>query len=159
MQEFDYINSELQKHGFGDISVGGVGLDRLRKTAQLSLVSQHIPSLPALIQFLEITTNQEYLVRRIRDLEKGGCMSEFKWNGGGSYNEKEWDPSLPTDSAVSLGTAKLSLCGSRYMGCPVKQMGHMLTVASLVQNNPRAILFYPQLVFLFCHFNGLLNLQ
>lgn len=94
------MNEELQKLGFGDIAIGGVGLDRLRKTAQMSHVVQNIPSLSTLLQFLEITPNQEYLVKRIRELAKGGCMSDFKWNGGSSYNGKEWDYSLPTDSAV-----------------------------------------------------------
>lgn len=94
------MNEELQKHGFGDIAIGSVGLDRLRKTAQMSHVVQYIPSLSTLIQFLEVTPNQEYLVKRIRELAKGGCMSDFKWNGGSSHNGKEWDYSLPTDSAV-----------------------------------------------------------
>lgn len=98
--EFDSVNEELQKHGFGDIAIGSVGLDRLRKTAQMSHVVQYIPSLSTLIQFLEVTPNQEYLVKRIRELAKGGCMSDFKWNGGSSHNGKEWDYSLPTDSAV-----------------------------------------------------------
>lgn len=91
----------MQKHGFGDITIGGVGLDRLRKTAQMSHVVQYIPSLSTLIQFLEVTPNQEYLVKRIRELAKGGCMSDFKWNGGTTHNGKEWDYSLPTDSAVN----------------------------------------------------------
>lgn len=51
--------------------------------------------------FLEITTNQEYLEKRIRELARGGCMSEFKWNGGSNYKGKDWDESLPTDCAVS----------------------------------------------------------
>lgn len=102
VKEFDHINEELEKHGFGDVTVGGVGLDRLRKTAQLAHVRNHIPSLSTLIQFLEITANEEYLVKRIRELAKGGCMSDFKWNGGSSYNGKDWDYSLPTDSAVSI---------------------------------------------------------
>ncbi|XP_072388155.1 transmembrane protein 209 isoform X1 [Diabrotica undecimpunctata] len=100
--EFDRINASLDKHGLSDVKVGTVGLDRLRKTAHTALVSQFIPSLPALLPFLEVTTNQEYLEMRIRDLAKGGCMSEFKWNGGGKYNGKEWDESLPTDCAVVM---------------------------------------------------------
>lgn len=96
------MNEELQKHGFGDVAIGSVGLDRLRKTAQMSHVAHHIPSLSTLIQFLEITPNQEYLVKRIRELARGGCMSDFKWNGGSSHGGKEWDYSLPTDSAVRL---------------------------------------------------------
>lgn len=64
-------------------------------------ISHFIPSLATLIPFLELTTNQEYLEKRIRELAKGGCMSEFKWNGGSSYKGKDWDDSLPTDCAVS----------------------------------------------------------
>lgn len=67
----------------------------------MSHVAHHMPSLSTVIQFLEVSPNQEYLVKRIRELAKGGCMSEFKWNGGSSHNGKEWDYSLLTDSAVS----------------------------------------------------------
>lgn len=28
-------------------------------------------------------------------------MSDYKWNGGSSFNGKEWDSSLPSDAAVS----------------------------------------------------------
>lgn len=100
MVEFDNVNEELQKHGLSDITIGSVGLDRLRKTAQMSHVAQYIPSLSTLIQFLEVTPNQVYLLKRVKELAKGGCMSDFKWNGGSSFNGKEWDYSLPTDSAV-----------------------------------------------------------
>lgn len=90
----------MQKHGLTDIQIGKVGLDRLRKTAQTALVLQFIPTLPTLVPFLELTPNQEYLVKRIKELAKGGCMSDFKWNSGGNFNGKDWDSSLPTDSAV-----------------------------------------------------------
>lgn len=102
IKEFDNIDDALQKHGLTDILVGKVGLDRIRKTAQTALVLQFIPTLPAIIPFLELTPNQEYLVKRIRELAKGGCMSEFRWNSGSSFNGKDWDNSLPTDSAVNL---------------------------------------------------------
>lgn len=101
VEEFDRINDSLERHGLTDIKIGRVGLDRLRKTAQMVPIVQFIPSLATLIPFLEVTTNQEYLEKRIRELARGGCMSEFKWNGVSSYNGKEWDDSLPTDCAVS----------------------------------------------------------
>ncbi|KAK9745680.1 Cytochrome B561, N terminal [Popillia japonica] len=102
IKEFDNIDDALQKHGLTDILVGKVGLDRIRKTAQTALVLQFIPTLPAIIPFLELTPNQEYLVKRIRELAKGGCMSEFRWNSGSSFNGKDWDNSLPTDSAIMM---------------------------------------------------------
>lgn len=100
VKEFDAVNESFEKHGLTDMKIGHVGLDRLRKTAQVAHVTHFIPSLPTLIPFLEVTSNQEYLEKRIRELAKGGCMSEFKWNGGSCYNGKDWDESLPSDSAV-----------------------------------------------------------
>lgn len=102
VNEFDTVNESLERHGLPDIKIGAVGLERLRKTAQISHVANFIPSLSSLIPFLEATPNQDYLEKRIRQLARGGCMSEFKWNGGSSYNGKEWDESLPTDSAVVI---------------------------------------------------------
>ncbi|XP_050296289.1 transmembrane protein 209 [Anthonomus grandis grandis] len=102
VKEFDVINESLDKHNMSDCKIGMVGLDRLRKTALMTQISHFIPSLSAIIQFLELHPNQEYLVKRIRELARGGCMSEFKWNGGGHYNGKDWDQSLPTDCAVVM---------------------------------------------------------
>ncbi|GJQ80784.1 hypothetical protein Trydic_g9375 [Trypoxylus dichotomus] len=102
IKEFDNIDDAFQKYGFNDIQIGKVGLDRLRKTAQTTQAIQFIPTLATLIPFLELTPNQEYLVKRIKELAKGGCMSEFKWNSGGSFNGKDWDTSLPTDSAIIM---------------------------------------------------------
>ena len=28
-------------------------------------------------------------------------MSEFRWNGGGSFNGRPWDENLPTDAMVT----------------------------------------------------------
>lgn len=102
VKEFDVINESLEKHGMTDIKIGAIGLDRLRKTALTSQVTQFIPSLPTIISFLELHANQEYLVKRISELARGGCMSEFKWSGGGHYNGKDWDDSLPTDCAIIM---------------------------------------------------------
>ncbi|XP_066249033.1 transmembrane protein 209 [Euwallacea similis] len=102
IHEFDLINDSLEKHGMSDIKIGAVGLDRLRKTALMTQITHFIPSLPPMIPFLEVHANQEYLVKRIRDLAKGGCMSEFKWNGGCAFNGKDWDESLPTDCAIVM---------------------------------------------------------
>ena len=75
-------------------------------------------AMEAVIPFLEVTTNQKYLVQRLRgclisinndklivilwsDLAKGGCIGKFIWNSGGSYGYKLWSEELVTDSAVS----------------------------------------------------------
>lgn len=101
-QEFDLVNQTLQKHGLNDMVVGEIGLDRLRKIAYTVPIAHIVPSMSTLIPFLEVTTNQEYLVKRIRQLSQGGCMSDFCWNKGGKYNGKDWNDSLPTDSAIIM---------------------------------------------------------
>lgn len=99
--ETDNVCLALVRHGLSDSQLGCVGLHRLRKLAQAPFLVSAIPTLPTLVPFLELSNNQEYLIKRIKTLAKGGSMSEFKWNGGGPHNNKEWDSSLPTDSAVN----------------------------------------------------------
>ncbi|KAL1502198.1 hypothetical protein ABEB36_007375 [Hypothenemus hampei] len=102
VKEFKLINESLEKHGMSEIKIGSVGLDRLRKIAATSQITHFIPSLVAIIPFLELHANQGYLVKRIQELANGGCMSEFKWNRGGTNNGKEWDDSLPTDCSIVM---------------------------------------------------------
>ncbi|KAL7301211.1 hypothetical protein TKK_0006178 [Trichogramma kaykai] len=99
--EIDNVCASLVRHGLSDSQPGSVGLDKLRKLAQ-SFSASLIPTLPTLVPFLELCSNQDYLVNRIKTLAKGGSMSEFKWNSGGSHNGKEWDTSLPTDTAIVM---------------------------------------------------------
>lgn len=98
--EIDNVCAALIRHGLSDSQPGLVGLERLRKLAQSPFLVSGVPTLPTLVPFLELSNNQDYLVKRIKVLAKGGSMSEFKWNSGGSYNGKPWDSTLPTDTAV-----------------------------------------------------------
>lgn len=74
---------------------------------------RELPTLEELCAFLDInvrniennTILQKYLVRRIRDLAQGGCMSQFFWDGGGSYQYRHWREDMVTDSEVSNITA------------------------------------------------------
>ncbi len=34
------------------------------------------------------------------ELGRGGCVHEFRWNGGGDYKGKAWADHLPTDASV-----------------------------------------------------------
>lgn len=61
------LNTNADLRGFADIQIGKVGLDRLKKTSEVhQLVAIYVPTLPMLIPFLEMSTNQEYLVQRIK---------------------------------------------------------------------------------------------
>ena len=70
MNEFDKVDESFQKCGLSDMRLGLVGLERLKKTANIPQISSSIPSLPRLVHFLEITPHQEYLVARIRGKDK-----------------------------------------------------------------------------------------
>lgn len=99
-QEMTSIDNAFKSKGFGDMQIGHVGLDRLKKTAENKLVTSNIPTLPLLIPFLEMAPNQEYLVNRIKELSKGSCLAEFKHAGISSGASVPWDEHLPTDAAV-----------------------------------------------------------
>ena len=46
-------------------------------------VSSNLSSLPTLLPYLEVSTDQTYLVARLRDLASTGAMSRYKWAAGG----------------------------------------------------------------------------
>jgi hypothetical protein len=68
VKEIETVDEALQRHGLADVRVGSVGLERLKKTSQILQVAQNIPTLINLIPFLELTSNQEYLVTRIKGM-------------------------------------------------------------------------------------------
>lgn len=96
-------NTHADCRGFTDVQVGKVGLERLRKTAEVQqLVGAYVPLLPKIVEFVQVSSNQEYLVQRIRDLARGCVLAEYRWNGGGTYGGVAWDEHLPVDSTVRL---------------------------------------------------------
>lgn len=95
VKEIDAKNDKLRRTGHGDSLIGEVGLATLKRVdASLDL--------DLMIQYLEVHENQEYLVKRIRTLAKGGCMSSFNATGGDSFKDKPWSESLPTDASIVL---------------------------------------------------------
>lgn len=102
VKEFNKIDKEFKNRGFSDLKIGSVGLERLKKTAENhQMLSLHVPSLPMVIPFLEMSTNQEYLVQRIRELAKGSSINDYRWNAG-HLSDHNWDEHLTTDAAVSM---------------------------------------------------------
>ena len=69
-------------------AAGEVGLATLRRVATIDASMD----LDLMIQYLEIHENQEYLVKRIRALAKGGCMSSFNSTGGDSFKVRGRGP-------------------------------------------------------------------
>lgn len=108
VKEFDKIDNEFAIRGFSDIKIGGVGLERLKKTAENHMVSSYVPTLSMVLPFLEMSTNQEYLVQRIRELARGSGINDYRWNSSNSY-DLNWDEHVTTDAAVSLSHFSLDL--------------------------------------------------
>jgi len=98
--EIQRINESLTAHGLADARIGECSLEKLRKTCQLAPVATNIPSLVEVLPYLEVTSHQDYLVRCLNELATGGCMGNYRWDGGSK--RKFFDDSLPTDSAVVM---------------------------------------------------------
>jgi hypothetical protein len=103
--EIDDANRQLKRLGMSDALVGEAGLEKVKKTASAGahMVPQKLAQqLHNIVPFLEVTLSQDYLVHRVRELAKGGAMSGFRWNGGGSFRGHEWTDKLPTDSELVM---------------------------------------------------------
>ncbi|KAM7355476.1 transmembrane protein 209 [Cochliomyia hominivorax] len=100
-KEIGNIDESFKQRGFHDMQIGGIGLERLKKTVESQqFVTLYMPMLPMIVPFLEMSSNQEYLVQRIKDLAKGSCIADYRWNSGSEYHGLKWDEHLPTDSAI-----------------------------------------------------------
>ncbi|KZS17438.1 transmembrane protein 209 isoform X2 [Daphnia magna] len=100
VSEINRINESLTAHGLADARIGESSLEKLRKTSQLAPVSANIPSLVEVLPYLEVTSHQDYLFRCLNRLATGGCLGNFRWDGG--TKRKDLDDSTPTDSAVIM---------------------------------------------------------
>ncbi|XP_002730812.1 transmembrane protein 209-like [Saccoglossus kowalevskii] len=98
MKEIEEINTKLRQMGSAELQIGEVGITSLRQISQSKC--HLIPSLPKVLSYLDVSANQEYLIQRLAELSQGGCMSDFRWNGGGDYRGRKWDHDLPTDCVI-----------------------------------------------------------
>lgn len=109
-REIESINKLIVEKGYIDSMIGETPLKNLKQLAENRRTE--FPTLEQVCPFLDISNVrnlentipvQEYLVRRLKDLAKGGCMIEFLWDGGGSYNYRPWkQDSLLTDAELIL---------------------------------------------------------
>lgn len=98
-REIKKVNALLRKQGCEDTEIGEVGVSTLK---QLALTKgQYIPTLNVLVPYLDFCANQDYLVKRIKELGSDGCISEFSWASGGVHG-KTWEEHLPTDASLVM---------------------------------------------------------
>lgn len=98
-EEIPNINKTVKSIGSEDSLIGEVSIATLKQVVLTK--GSRVPTLNSVIPYLDLTSNQEYLVKRISDLGKDGCMSEFSWNRGGCYG-KEWGEHLPNDASLVM---------------------------------------------------------
>ncbi|KAM9704722.1 transmembrane protein 209 [Menidia menidia] len=100
VKEIDTVNSQLRRMGCPEPQIGEASISSLRQAAVMK--ASLIPTLNSIVQYLDITPNQEYLVDRLKELAHSGCMSSFRWNGGGDLKNRKWDTDIPTDCAILM---------------------------------------------------------
>ncbi|NXF13805.1 TM209 protein, partial [Smithornis capensis] len=100
VEEMESVSTQLRRMGCPELQIGEASISSLKQAALVK--APLIPTLNALVQYLDLSPNQEYLVERIRELSQGGCMSSFRWNAGGDFKGRKWDTDLPTDSSIIM---------------------------------------------------------
>ncbi|XP_077120547.1 transmembrane protein 209 isoform X2 [Ranitomeya variabilis] len=100
VEEMETVNMQMRRLGCPELQIGESSISSLKQAAIVK--APLIPSLNVIVQYLDITPNQEYLFERIKELSHGGCMSSYRWNGGGDFKGRKWDTDLPTDSAILM---------------------------------------------------------
>uniref|UniRef100_A0A1A9VSU6 Transmembrane protein 209 n=1 Tax=Glossina austeni TaxID=7395 RepID=A0A1A9VSU6_GLOAU len=100
VEEIRKIDESFQFHNL-NMQIGSVDLERLRKTLSNKwFINTQAPMLPLIVQFLNITGNQMYLVQRIKDLADGWCIANYNWDSGSDNLYFKWNDQLPTDAAI-----------------------------------------------------------
>ena len=169
VSEIESVNKKLVACGLSDCLIGYVGVERLRKCVTLPQFRDHLTELNNLLSFLSITTHQEYLVQRLKELSQGGALSEFKWNGGGRFKGNEWTDKLPTDSELIMGFFAAYMDsrlpanfrntalsgGNQHLGSEASSMSHYIEDKPFTGREP---LSYISKLLLLLHFHTICNL-
>jgi len=98
VREINNINSRLTQMGSPELHIGTISHSSLQNLGTTKY--QHLPSLPSIIPYLMVSTNQEYLVNRLKELATGGCLRLYRWDTGGTYKGKAWNSDLPSDAQI-----------------------------------------------------------
>ncbi|KPJ00916.1 Transmembrane protein 209 [Papilio xuthus] len=85
-------DAALARLAGGEARLGRVSGERLRALAGAA------PALGALLPYLEPFADQRYVVRRLRELARAPCLSEYRGEAGGA----DWHAGQPTDAEIIL---------------------------------------------------------
>lgn len=84
--------------GSPELHIGTISHSALQNLATTKC--QQLPSLQSVIPYLSLSTNQEYLEARLKELSTGGCLRLYRWDSGGTYKGKAWNTDLPSDAQI-----------------------------------------------------------
>lgn len=101
VSEITNINKTLKDIGCVDVKVGKTSLSTLKLVQTKYL--QRVPALTWMLFYLEMSTNQEYLVERVKTLATG-YMSAFKWNKETNSKTRDTEEDLPNDCDLVMHT-------------------------------------------------------
>ncbi|CAL8109125.1 unnamed protein product [Calicophoron daubneyi] len=100
VDEIGSANKYLSETVGEDAIIGATTLTTLEQLC--SSKYQYLPTLTTLLSFLDFTKDQGYLVNRIQELARGGCLEEFRWDAGSRSSSWPWKEHLPNDSLILL---------------------------------------------------------
>ncbi|RKP20027.1 hypothetical protein ROZALSC1DRAFT_28440, partial [Rozella allomycis CSF55] len=105
IQSIDEVESEFKRMGLQNLgilyetSTNASALHDLAKTNQAAKTRLFIEQF---LSFASNKTHREYILQRIRDLEAGSVLANFKWNEGGYFNGQPYSPAFPTDAELLM---------------------------------------------------------
>ncbi|KAK7814096.1 hypothetical protein U0070_020955 [Myodes glareolus] len=143
VQETESVSTQMRRMGCPELQIGEASVTSLKQAALVK--APLIPTLNAIVQYLDLTPNQEYLFERIKELSQGGCMSSFRWNRGGDFKGRKWDTDLPTDSAIIMHVFCTYL-DSRLPPHPKYPDGKTFTSQHFVQTPNKPVVCLPFLL-------------
>ncbi|XP_065198558.1 transmembrane protein 209-like [Sycon ciliatum] len=97
--EIETLNKSLKNIGCVHLQLGQADSHAVQKVG-LGDAMRQLPNLSLVLKYLDLCSNQDYLVWRVKELARGTCLSSFRWDGGGRVERGDWDSSLPTDAAI-----------------------------------------------------------
>jgi hypothetical protein len=100
VQEMKNINSRLESLGHAHYQLGKAPLHTLRHLTITE--AQALPTLQMILSYLEVSSYQDYVYQRIIEIGSDSCLKQFKWNGGGLWNGREWNIDLPSDAQIVI---------------------------------------------------------
>ncbi len=83
VKEADSVNSYFAAQSRPDLLIGDASFASLQHVLS-ARGSDQLPTLHRVLPYLELSSNQQYLLKRIRDLARDGCLYEFRWDAGGT---------------------------------------------------------------------------